>query len=650
MRTTPNPPHPVSGGKENHYRMNRHIRYAAMFLVVAAFAVLAAGCGSKKSSSSTTTTTSSGGTNSAVGSGTYDNGSSKKGGIYRIGWEQSFGFTNNFDPTGEYLGNAWGLYSNLMLRSLVGYKHLPGAAGNETIGDLATDVPKPTDGGLTYTYTLRDGIKWGPPVNRVVTSKDVAYAMNRLANPKDGGQYSFYYTDIVGWDAVASGTAKTISGITTTDDKTIVFKLTKPVGDFNLRMSMPATAPIPSEVGDCFEGKPGDYGRDVVSNGPYMLQGMDAVKLPCSAVKPASGYAGANGNHLILVRNPNYDQSTDDYRKNYPDQFAFRINSNADDIFAQVKAGTLEDEVSSPQPKTIRDYATDPSLKPKMIPNVGDRTNYFTMNLTQPPFDDVHIRKAMNWIVDKSALQKAWGGPIPGAIANHIVPPVLYNNGLAEYDPYATPNHAGDLAKAQAEMKLSKYDPGKTGKCTASACKGVLVIADTRAVDTRMVPLLQADAAKIGLTLTVRSINGAYTTIQTPAKNIPMSERPSWGKDFADPGTFFSLLFHSKAIIKDGNTNYSLVGITPAIAAKVGAKGNLTGVPSVDPDVDKCQGELGDARTTCWENLDKKLMEQVVPWVPYLWPNNVFIVGPTVTHWNYDQFTDGPAYSSVSVK
>jgi len=123
-----------------------------MLLVVAAFAVLAAGCGSKKSSSSTTTTTSSGGTNSAVGSGTYDNGSSKKGGIYRIGWEQSFGFTNNFDPTGEYLGNAWGLYSNLMLRSLVGYKHLPGAAGNETIGDLATDVPTPTDGGLTYTY------------------------------------------------------------------------------------------------------------------------------------------------------------------------------------------------------------------------------------------------------------------------------------------------------------------------------------------------------------------------------------------------------------------------------------------------------------------------------------------------------------------
>src|SRR5882757_8027321 len=257
--------------------MNRHIRIAAMLLVVVAFAVLAAGCGSKKSASSTTTTNSATPGNSAVGSGTYDNGSSKKGGNYRIGWEQSFGFTNNFDPTGEYLGNAWGLYSNLMLRSLVGYKHLPGAAGNETIGDLATDVPTPTDNGLTYTYKLRKGIKWSPPVNRAVTSKDVAYAMNRLANPNDGGQYSFYYTVIKGWDAVANGKATAVSGITTPDNQTIVFKLTQPVGDFNLRMSMPATAPIPQEVGSCFEGKPGDYGRDVVSNGPYMLQGMDTV-------------------------------------------------------------------------------------------------------------------------------------------------------------------------------------------------------------------------------------------------------------------------------------------------------------------------------------------------------------------------------------
>ncbi len=630
--------------------MTKFLRLALMAAAVVALAALAAGCGSKKSSSgSTTTTTTPSSSGGVVGSGSFSSGAPAKGGTYTVGWEQSFGFTNNFDPTGEYLGNAWGLYSNLMLRSLVGYKHQPGAAGNITIGDLATTAPVPTNNGLTYTYRLRKGVKFGPPVNRAVTSKDVAYAMNRLANPKDGGQYSFYYTVISGWNAVANGTAKTVSGIETPNDSTIIFHLTKPAGDFNLRMSMPATAPIPEEVGKCFEGKPGDYGRDVISSGPYMLQGADKVSIAsCSALKPMSGYDGANGNHIILVRNPNYDQSTDQYRKNYIDTFKFVVNSNADDIFAKVQSGAYQDEVSSPAPKTIRLYATNPALKPRMIPNVGDRTNYFTMNLTQPPFDDVHVRKAMNWIMDKSALQKAWGGPIPGSIAGHIVPPVLYNNGLAEYDPYATPNNAGDLAKAQAEMKQSKYDPGKTGKCTASACKGTLMIADTRGVDTRMIPIIQEDAAKIGIKFTVRSINGAYTTIQTPSKNIPFSERPSWGKDYADPYTFFAELFDSGAIIKSGNTNYSLVGLTPEIAKTVGATGNIDNVPSVDSAIAVCSAKLAQDRTNCWEGIDRRLMTKVVPWVPYLWPNNVFIIGPNVTNWNYDQFTDGPAYSLVA--
>jgi peptide/nickel transport system substrate-binding protein len=634
--------------------MRKSLRLALPLAAVVALVMVAAGCGSKSSSSnSSNSSSSSSNSNSAASaSKSYDNGSPAKGGVYRIGWEQSFGFTNNFDPTGEYLGNAWGIYVNLMLRPLIGYKHQAGAAGNQLIGDLATAVPQPTDNGLTYTYKLRKGVKFGPPVNRAITSKDVAYAMNRLANPKDGGQYSFYYTVIKGWDDVANGKAKTVSGISTPDDQTIVFHLTKPTGDFNLRMSMPATAPIPPEVGACFEGKPGDYGRNVISSGPYIIQGAAGKFTSCSALKPFSGYDGANGNHIVLVRNPNYDQSTDSYRKNYPDRFEYRVNSNADDIYAKVQAGQLEDEQSSPQPKTIRQYVTDPNLKDRLLPNVGDRTWYLTMNLTQPPFDDIHVRKAMNYIINKDALRKAWGGPVIGSIATHIAPPVMYNNGLAEYDPYSTPNGAGDAAKAEAQMRQSKYDPGKTGKCTMSQCKGILMIADTRALDNRMVPVIQANAAKIGITFKVRSINGAYTTIQTTNKNIPFSERPGWGKDYADPYTFFGELFDSRALIPSGNTNYSLVGITPQINTqkKLGVTGNLNNVPSVNSDIDKCIVKTGQARITCWENVDKKVMTQVVPWVPYLWSNNVTIVGPKVTHWNYDQFSDGTAYSQVSVK
>jgi len=626
----------------------RNIRFAVLLAGLAAVAALAAGCGSSNKSSSGSSSSSTGSTEN----GTYQNGSPKKGGIYRVGWEQSFGFTNNFDPTGEYLGNAWGILDNLLLRPLVGYKHAAGADGNEMIGDLATAVPQPTDNGLTYTYHLRKGVKFGPPVNRAVTSKDVQYALQRLAKPANGGQYAFYYTAIQGWTDYADGKAQSISGISTPDDSTIVIHLTQKTGDFNRRMSLPATAPIPEEVAKCFEGKPGDYGRDLVSSGPYMIQGSDAVNASgCTTIKPMSGYAGANGSKLILVRNPNYDQSTDPIRKNYPNQFDFVIDSNADDIYNRVQAGSLEDEQSSPQPKTIREYATNSDLKKRLLSNPGDRTWYITLNLTQPPFDDIHVREAMNFIIDKQALRQAWGGPVQGALATHIVPPSLFNGGLASYDPYASPNGTGDVDKAAAEMKQSKYDPGKTGKCTASACKGVLLLGDTRALDNRMIPVVQADAKKIGITFTVRQINGAYPTLQTPSKNIPISERPGWGKDYADALTFFNALFVSTSILASGNTNYSLVGLTPAFntAHKIGASGNLNNIPSVDAQFNACQPKLGDARTTCWENLDKTLMTKVVPWVPYLWSNVITILGPKVTRWSYDQFSNTTAYSQVAV-
>ena len=191
--------------------------------------------------------------------GTFSNGTPAKGGTYRVGWEQSFGFTDNFDPTGEYLGNAWGLYSNLMLRTLVGYKHLPGAAGNDLDRRPRDERPdadqRRPDLHVPRSARASSSARRSTAQSRRRTSP---YAMNRLANPKDGGQYSLLLHGHQGLErASRNGKAKTISGITTPNTSTIVFHLTKPTGDFNLRMSMPATAPIPPEVGKCFEGQAG---------------------------------------------------------------------------------------------------------------------------------------------------------------------------------------------------------------------------------------------------------------------------------------------------------------------------------------------------------------------------------------------------------
>jgi peptide/nickel transport system substrate-binding protein len=585
----------------------------------------------------------------AAGSAGHAKSQVAAGGTLNVGWEQSFGFTDNLDPTGEYLGDAFGILDNLLVRTLVGYNHDAGAAGNAIVPDIATSVPAPTNGGKTYTFHLKS-VKFSPPVNRAVTSKDFVTAMDRLANPKDGGEYSFYYKVIQGWDAYAAGKATSISGISTPDDSTIVFNLTAPTGDFLYRMSMPATGPQPAEITKCFDGQAGKYSGDLISTAGYMISGIDKVDMSsCDALKPASGYDGQT--ILDLVRNPNYDQGSDPTRKNYPDEVKFTVNASAVDIANKVEAGQIDLWTGSIPPNVLKKYATTPSLKTThFFQNSGDRTWYLTMNLTQPPFDDVHVRKAMNWIIDKAGLRQGWGGPTVGTIANHVVPDTLFNFRLQEYAPYHTAGDHGSAAKAKAAMKGSKYDTKGNGTCSAAACHNVLLVSDTRGVDPGMVATIQQDAKKIGITFKVRQINGAYPTIQTPSKNIPIAERPGWGKDFADPVTFFEPLFDSRTIIPNGNTNYSLVGITPAQCRTLKVTGNCKGIPSVNSMIDKCEPLIGNARTVCYEGLDKNLMSKVVPWVPWMWSLVTRITSSNVTHYQFDQFSTTPAYSQIAVK
>ena len=120
----------------------------------------------------------------------------------------------------------------------------------------------------------------------------------------------------------------------------------------------------------------------------------------------------------------------------------------------------------------------------------------------------------------------------------------------------------------------------------------------------------------------VRTVKGAYPTIQTPSKNIPIAERPGWGKDYADPYTFFGPLFDGRD--DHPERQHELLarrhhaGDAPRRSA---SRATCTNVPSVNADLDKCANLVGAAHIACYAALDKKLMTQVVPWVPYLWSN-----------------------------
>ena len=113
----------------------------------------------------------------------------QRGGVFRTA-TTDFGLTNGLDVTGEYVGSAFALYSALV-RTLVSYRFVAGDEGNKLYPDLATEVPQPADNGLTYTYKLKPNIKFAPPVNRAVTSKDVAYAFQRINTASLAAQYGF---------------------------------------------------------------------------------------------------------------------------------------------------------------------------------------------------------------------------------------------------------------------------------------------------------------------------------------------------------------------------------------------------------------------------------------------------------------------------
>jgi peptide/nickel transport system substrate-binding protein len=591
-------------------------------------------------------------------SGGGDNTAVKKGGTYRTAIE-AFGFTGGFDPTGEYLGSAWGLYSQLLTRNLVTYKHILGTPGDVIVPDLATDTGTVSSDGLTYTFTLKDGVKFGPPLDRAITSEDVAYAFQRINTKSLVAQYGFYYNGVIdGMDGSAKSPDQTISGIETPDPKTITFHLTQPTGDFLYRLAMPATAPMPKEVAGCFT-KAGDYGRNVVSSGPYMILGSDQVDASsCDTIQPVAGFDPTK--FMKIVRNPDYDPSTDspDVRSNYVDGIDIGIDTNTDDIFNKIQAGTLDGSWASTPPATVeQQYLTNPDLKPLMHSDPGDRTWYIFMNLLTPPFDDIHVRKAVNFIIDKAAIQKVWGGPIHGDIASHIMPPTVLPGFPADYDPYASAGNAGDETKAQDEMKqATQYDTDGDGVCDVDACKDVLMINRSSPPQVDMTPILTADLAKIGITLKARELDTgtAYTTTQTVNKLVPIGANAGWGKDYADPSTF-AVLFQSSGIACNGSINYSNVGMTDAQAKECGvtdafnAVGGASKIPSVDSEVDQCNQVSGDERTQCWIKLDQDLMENVVPWVPYLFANALTVVGKTVTKYEFDQFAGTISFCHIAV-
>ncbi|HET9671769.1 MAG TPA: ABC transporter substrate-binding protein, partial [Actinomycetota bacterium] len=505
--------------------------------------------------------------------------------------------TAAFDPQKEYYSVTWEYYRCCLLRTLMSYEGVPTDEGGADIfPDLAASEPTESEDGLTWTFSLKQGVMYAPPKDDTeITAGDFIRALEREANPKANvGGYSFYYSVIDGFDEFGAGDADTISGLNAPDDYTLEVTTTSPLGDLGYRFAMGAAAPIPpddeGERMGVAEGHDRNYGRFLVASGPYMFEGSESMDFSVDPKEQEEAPGYVPGRQIVLVRNPSYDKSTDGLRDAYPDRIEVRIGGDNDDLYNQVAAGTLDFVVDGAvPPEKIREYQTNPDLQDRINVYPSDAVRYVSFNLAVPPFDDVHVRKAVSWAFDKQGWRQLRGGPTTGEIAGHNFVNALQNNLLAEYDPYATANASGDIDKAKEEMAQSKYDKDGDGVCDAPECENILTMSDREDPYPEQTALLQQNLEPLGLTLDVKQLERGtmYNKCNDANSHHALCAAPGWGKDFADGVTFGEPLFHSSGLW-ESCCNYSLVG---ASADQLRGWGyDVTEVPSVDEKVEECIG------------------------------------------------------------
>jgi len=193
--------------------------------------------------------------------------------------------------------------------------------GETPVPDLADGEPQISKDNKTITVKIRSGVKYSPPVNREVTTKDIKYAFERaFTSNVPSGYATSYFGDIKGAPD-GPGKFKDIPGIKTPDDRTLVIELDKPTAvTVAAALVMPITIPVPQEYAEKYDRKsPSTYDQYTVFTGPYMFRNASDGKV-----------VGRDPGKLIeLVRNPNWVASTD-YKPAYLDEI--RIEEGNDDL------------------------------------------------------------------------------------------------------------------------------------------------------------------------------------------------------------------------------------------------------------------------------------------------------------------------------
>ena len=537
----------------------KHYRKAAYVAVVGLLAVFVSACGSSGSSSSAASSASSSSSSngglalkpgeSGLGQDLYNG---KPGGTLTVYSQEDF---EHFDPGEAYFVLD---YAEVYVTQRPLFIYPPNST-TTLAPDLATAVPTVanggiTDGGKTVTVHIEPNVHYAPPVNRAVTSQDVAYGIERGANPNVGNAYFVpYFGDIVGASSAKGGP---ISGIQTPNSTTIVFHLTKPTAELLIgALSLPLSSPVPASVaGPLDKHAPTLYGSTTVAEtGPYMIQQNSAGQF--------SGIGYQAGKSLTLVRNPNWNANTYASAAYKPPAYLNKINviigGDTTVIGDTVLKGSDMVQLDTPSQPIVKEaYLSYPS---QITFIAGAGTHYGGLDTQHGPFTNVNLRRAVWAAVDREAIVKARGGPLVAAPLTHFLTPGT--DGFEQAGGFAGPNYPwntdlnGNMAEATKLMKAAGYPSGKyTGTTPVQVVSGNG--GNAPAISQIIVQALTALGFKTHLSLVQQAVMySKYCGV--PKAEIDVCPSSGWVRDFDDPLTVLYVPFNGAAIVPTNNANWS---------------------------------------------------------------------------------------------
>jgi peptide/nickel transport system substrate-binding protein len=527
------------------------------------------------------------------------------------------------DPQGEYDTIGYTVLLTLD-RTLVGYQPSTNFNTATSVVDDAASGYTVSNGGETYTFKLRSGMRWavtdpsdGAPVapdnGMPVTSQDFELGLERECDPTLSayGNPSYYTSTIAGYATFCSGfealpatatpaqraayiQANPISGISTPDSQTLVINLTSPAVDFPNIMSMFFAAAAPPSALDY---TPLTAGNPIWSDGPYEVQSYEP------------------GETIVLVPNPYWGAtsgtnttatswSNDPIHHRYVAQISINetlgSDAAADEVQQEIQAGTLDLEWNTTVPaSSLPDLANYSNPLFGSFPSPGITNPYLVFNLqAATPLQNVKVRQALEYAVDKVALTKIYGGADFNTVLNQVFGPGAEGY-IAGYDPYPTTGNEGDAATCKSMLAAAGYPNGFT-------------ITDYYRTDGNHPAIfqeIQKDFGACGVTVNGKGISQGYYTssgiLQTSASALASAgwdiTEPGWVPDWYGPAS-------ARSILPD------LFGTSDFPGTNWGDFSNST----VDNLISEAEGASTLAQsTTYWQEANKAVMEQA-PFIPFM--------------------------------